>query len=108
MSQPARWPCSAADGVTGQVCNWIDEIRLESVPLSIQSKVKHLILDGVACLIIGSKLPWSKIAVRGVLDIEGEAGSCSLFGWDKVCKFRLHELRGDFSKYRRLRENTRV
>lgn len=85
MSQPARAPCTAPDGVTGQVCNWIDSIRLESVPLNIQTKVKHLILDGVACIVIGAKLPWSKIAVQGILDIEGEAGDCTLFGWDEVC-----------------------
>lgn len=85
MSQSARALCSALDGVTGQVCRWIDSIRLESVPLHIQTKVKHLILDGVACLVIGAKLPWSKIAVQGILGLEGRAGDCTFFGWDKVC-----------------------
>ncbi len=36
-------------------------------------------------MIIGAKLPWSKVAVQGVLDIEGESSDCTLFGWDKVC-----------------------
>ncbi len=36
-------------------------------------------------MIIGAKLPWSKIAVQGILNIEGESGDCTLFGWDKVC-----------------------
>lgn len=87
MSQPARAPCSSPGGVTGQVCNWIDSIQLQSIPLDIQTKVKYLILDGIACMMIGAKLPWSKTAVQGILDIEGESGDCTLFGWDKVCIF---------------------
>ncbi len=67
-----RVPCSAPAGVTGQVCNWIDTIQLEDIPSKIQTKVKHLILDGLACAIVGAKRSWSKIATEAILDIEGE------------------------------------
>lgn len=36
-------------------------------------------------MMIGAKLPWSKTAVQGILEIEGESSDCTLFGWDKVC-----------------------
>ena len=36
-------------------------------------------------MMIGAKLPWSKTAVHGILEIEGESGDCTPFGWDKVC-----------------------
>ncbi len=67
-----RAPCSPPAVVTGQVCNWIDTIQLEDIPSEIQTKVKHLILDGLACAIVGAKLPWSKIATEAILDIEVE------------------------------------
>jgi hypothetical protein len=78
-------PCSAPAGVIGQVCNWIDTIQLEDIPSKIQTKVKHLILDGLACAIVGAKLPWSRIATEAILDIEGE-GQCTLVGWNKVSR----------------------
>ena len=54
----SRAPPSAPNGITGQVCNWIDSIQLSEVPVDVQTKVKYLILDGIACAIIGPKLPW--------------------------------------------------
>ena len=75
--------CSAPNGVTGQVCNWINSVRLSDIPPDVQTKVKHLVLDGIACAIVGAKLPWSRVAARAVLDIEGP-GKCTVFGWDNV------------------------
>ena len=75
--------CSAPTGVTGRVCNWINSVQLSDVPPDVQTKVKHLVLDGIACAIVGAKLPWSRVAVQAILDIEGP-GKCTVFGWDKV------------------------
>ena len=81
--QSSQASCSAPNGVTGQVCNWIDSVQLSDIPSNVQTKVKHLVLDGIACAIVGAKLPWSRVAVQAVLDIEGP-GKCTVFGWDKV------------------------
>lgn len=81
--QSSRAPCSAPNGITGQVCNWVDSVQLSDIPSDVRTKVKYLILDGIACAIVGAKLPWSKVAVQTVLDIEGP-GKCTVFGWNKV------------------------
>lgn len=78
-----RAPCSAPNGITGRVSDWIDSVQLSDIPSAVQTRVKHLILDGIACIIVGAKLPWSRVAVQGVLNIEGP-GKCTLFGWNKV------------------------
>ena len=75
--------CSAPNGVTGQVCSWIDSVQLSDIPPDVQTKVKHLVLDGIACAMVGAKLPWLRVAVQAVLEIEGP-GKCTVFGWDKV------------------------
>lgn len=78
-----RAPCSAPDGITGQVCNWIDSLQLSDIPTDVQTKIKYLILDGIGCAIVGAKLPWSKLGAQAVLRIEGP-GKCTVFGWNKV------------------------
>lgn len=70
-------------GVTSHLCEWIAEIKLADVPESIRTRVKYLFLDGLACGLHGAHLQWSELAVRGVLDMEGE-GWCGLLGWQEV------------------------
>ena len=76
-------PPSDPMGITGQVSNWVDTIRLEDVPEEVKTNAKHLILDGIGCALVGAQLPWSKTAVNGVLGMEGP-GNCTLFGWNQV------------------------
>jgi aconitate decarboxylase len=71
------------EGPTGQLSTWIADLKLESVPQDVLARTKHLLLDGLACAIVGAHLPWSKTAVEAVLDMEPE-GTASIFGWDKV------------------------
>lgn len=72
---------SEPNGVTGQLCNWIANLQLCDIPLFVRERAKYLILDGIACAIIGSHLPWSKTAVDAVRDFEGN-GPCTLIGWE--------------------------
>lgn len=74
---------SDADGVTGQLCTWIADIQLTDIPEVAQTRIKYLILDGLACALHGAHLPWSEVAVKGVLDMEGE-GWCDLIGRKEV------------------------
>lgn len=85
-SQLARTHCSAPDGVTGKVCNWVESVQLQMVPAEIRNRVKHLVLDGMACLMTGAKLPWSKEAGEALLEIDGSGqhGDCTIFGWEQV------------------------
>jgi aconitate decarboxylase len=71
------------NGPTGKLCLWIDSINLSDIPQEIQTRAKYLILDGIACALVGAHLPWSEKAAQVIVDMEG-AGKCDLFGWDRV------------------------
>lgn len=68
-------------GVTGRLANWLQELDLDDVPMRVRERAKHILLDGVACAIVGAQLPWSRRAVQLVTDIEG-SGHNGLIGWD--------------------------
>ena len=67
-------------GATSKLTNWIYTTELSSVPLEVQARAKHLILDGIACALVGAHLPWSEIATKAILAIE-PPGPSTLFGW---------------------------
>lgn len=69
--------------ITRDLCEWIYALQLTDVPAEVVTRSKYLILDGLACAIVGSHLPWSETATNAVLSMEAE-GTCSVWGWDKV------------------------
>jgi len=76
-------PPSDPSGVTGQLCNWVHSISLDSVPDEVLERAKHLILDGLACAVVGAHVPWSEETVRAVESFEAD-GESTVIGWDKV------------------------
>ncbi|KAF6237816.1 hypothetical protein HO173_004017 [Letharia columbiana] len=76
----SRAPCRAPDGIAGQVCNRIESVQLSDMPSNVQTKVKYLVLDAIACAIVGAKLPWSKVATQPVWTLRGLASAPSLAG----------------------------
>lgn len=70
--------------ITRDLCEWLHTLQLSDVPEEVAKRTKYLILDGIACGIVGSHLPWSETATNGVLSMEAE-GACSVWGWEKVC-----------------------
>lgn len=70
-------------GPTGKLCLWIESITLSSIPESIKTRAKYLLLDGIACALVGAHLPWSEKAASVVLEME-PAGNCAVFGWEKA------------------------
>ncbi|KAJ5668361.1 2-methylcitrate dehydratase PrpD [Penicillium maclennaniae] len=67
---------------TQVLCDWIHSLSLSEVPPEKVTRCKYLLLDGLACALIGAHLPWSGDALKGVLSIEPE-GSCNIIGWEK-------------------------
>lgn len=67
---------------TGKLCDWIESIRLETIPEEIRKRSKYLILDGIACLLIGAQLPWSARASETIFSFEGP-GPCTVAGWNR-------------------------
>jgi len=46
----------------------------------VRERAKHLILDGIACALVGAQLPWSRTGVKAVTALDG-AGDAALIGW---------------------------
>src|SRR5271163_3028890 len=68
------------NGPTGRLATWLANTTLDDVPVSVREHAKHLLLDGVACALIGAQLPVSRIGVEGVTTLDN-AGSALLIGW---------------------------
>jgi 2-methylcitrate dehydratase PrpD len=77
--QTAVRPATAPDGPTGRLATWVHDLTLEQVPTEVQQRALHLLLDGVACALVGAQLPWSRIATQAVLELEG-AGDAVVVG----------------------------
>lgn len=69
--------------ITSELCEWVQSLKFEEIPEEVLLRTRYLILDGLACAIIGSHLPWSEVGTRAALSMESP-GSCSIWGWDKV------------------------
>lgn len=82
-SKPASAAPTDAAGPTGQLSNWLEGLTLKAVPADVQARAKHLILDGIACAIVGAQLPWSRTAVEAITSFEGP-GQQTIIGWGKT------------------------
>src|ERR1700730_13221755 len=69
-------------GPTGELANWLYGLRLEAVPEATRERAKHLILDGIACALVGARLPWSDTAVETITRFEG-TGDKTIIGWGR-------------------------
>jgi 2-methylcitrate dehydratase PrpD len=79
-----RGPVEAAtdpSGVTGRLCDWLVQLRLDQASPEALERAKALILDGLGCALVGAQLPWSRTAVERVLAFEGR-GDHAIIGWD--------------------------
>jgi 2-methylcitrate dehydratase PrpD len=84
--KPGRQARPATDpaGPTGRLATWVARTTLDDVPASVRDRAKHLVLDGIACALVGAQLPVSRIGVEGVTALD-HAGDGVLIGWgDRV------------------------
>ncbi len=77
---PGRLPTDPA-GPTGRLATWVGQTTLDDVPASVRDRAKHLVLDGIACAVVGAQLPVSRKGVEGVTALDS-AGDSQLIGWD--------------------------
>ena len=67
-------------GPTGRLSTWLANTTLDDVPATVRDRAKHLILDGLACALVGAQLPWSRTGVEAVTGLDG-VGDVALIGW---------------------------
>src|SRR5450755_1213836 len=75
-------PTAATDpsGPTGRLATWLAATSIEDIPPSVREHAKYLILDGVACALVGAQLPVSRKGVEGITELD-DAGKGVLIGW---------------------------
>jgi aconitate decarboxylase len=78
-TQPAR-AATDPNGPTGRLATWLAKTTLDDIPPSVREHAKHLLLDGVACALVGAQLPVSRKGVEGVTALD-DVGSAVLIGW---------------------------
>ena len=49
------------NGPTGRLATWLANTTLDDIPTTVRERAKHLLLDGVACALVGAQLPVSAI-----------------------------------------------
>jgi aconitate decarboxylase len=82
-------PALAEDtNTTATLCQWIVGLTLEKVPTPVLERAKHLVLDGIACGLVGARVPWSAQAASAVIGFE-PVGKCTLIGYEEVRSFHL-------------------
>jgi len=67
-------------GATGRLSSWLANTALNDVPPIVRERAKHLILDGIACALVGAQLPVSRLGVKAVTALD-DAGDAALIGW---------------------------
>jgi aconitate decarboxylase len=68
------------NGPTGRLATWLAATTLDDIPPSVREHAKHLVLDGVACALVGAQLPVSRKGVEGVTALD-DVGRALLIGW---------------------------
>ena len=72
-----------APSVTEILCQWIYQTTLEDVPDSVKERAKYLILDGIACGLVGAHVPWSEDAFNAINQFEPR-GEHAIIGYEEV------------------------
>jgi aconitate decarboxylase len=57
-------------GPTALLSSWVSSTTLNDIPDQVLIRAKHLILDGLACGLVGAHLPWSEKAALALFDLE--------------------------------------
>ena len=68
-------PATDPAGPTGRLATWVAQTTLDDVPTSVRDRAKHLVLDGIACALVGAQLPVSRIGVEGVTALDNAGAS---------------------------------
>lgn len=68
---------------TGILCNWISALKWVDIPENLRTRAKFLILDGIACGLVGAHLPWSERAATALLDLEPTQGTANIIGYNR-------------------------
>ncbi|KAK8107069.1 uncharacterized protein PG998_009082 [Apiospora kogelbergensis] len=69
-------------GTTNALCEWAIGLKFSDIPRPVLERVKHLILDGIACGLVGGHVPWSEQCADAIFDYE-PPGYCNVIGYNE-------------------------
>ena len=81
-TEPASGEQAGVAGPTRTAAEFVAASKFEMLPDAVVARTKYLILDGLACGLVGAQLPWSRVAAEALIDLEGD-GPATVWGWDK-------------------------
>lgn len=64
---------------TSALAQFVANVRFEDIPAMVLKRLKLLILDSLGCAIYGVNLPWSRILMETLGEVDGD-GSVSVWG----------------------------
>ena len=73
---------ASTGGPTPELCRYLAATQVADLPPEILERTRYLLLDGIACGLVGAHLPWARRAVEGTLPVDGGSGA-TLWGWDR-------------------------
>jgi aconitate decarboxylase len=68
--------------LTPELCAFLAATDVEDLPGHVLDRTRYLLLDGIACGLVGAHLPWARRAVDGTLRVDNGSGA-TLWGWDR-------------------------
>lgn len=73
---------SVSNEYTAGIARFVSGLRYEDIPSEVIDRIKLLILDSLGCAVFGSVLPWSRILMDTLGEVDTTQG-CTLWGTDR-------------------------
>ncbi|MEU6641944.1 MmgE/PrpD family protein [Saccharomonospora sp. NPDC046836] len=67
---------------TPELCRFLAASSSRTLPSDVVRRARYLLLDGIACGLVGARLPWADRAVAGTTAVDNGTGG-TLWGWDR-------------------------
>ena len=67
---------------TRGVASFVANLVYDDIPREVRQRIKLLILDALGCGLYGAKLPWSRILIDRLTQLDDSRG-CGIWGTDK-------------------------
>ncbi|KZF20967.1 2-methylcitrate dehydratase PrpD [Xylona heveae TC161] len=71
----------AATEPTASLSKWVEHLDATTIPPDVLERAKYLILDGIACGLVGAHVPWSEQLANAVRQYEPR-GKCRVIGYE--------------------------
>ncbi len=73
---------STTNEYTHGIADFVATLRYEDIPGEVIARIKLLILDSLGCALYGADLPWSRILMETLAEVDTSQG-CTLWGTDR-------------------------